>query len=75
VLLTQIAAYSLWRLPYVQFRHAPSTHRYGSDDGSAPLHIDAAASAAMLAIDKDARGVFNIAEPGAYASCEGASRA
>jgi len=42
--------------------------------GSAPLHIDAAASAAMLAIDKDARGVFNIAEPGAYASCGKARR-
>jgi hypothetical protein len=42
--------------------------------GSAPLHIDAAASAAMLAIDKGARGVFNIAEPGAYASCDKARR-
>lgn len=53
---------------------------YGADtgtdepSGSAPLHIDAAANAALLAIDKGAPGVFNIAEPNAYASTEKALR-
>lgn len=48
----------------------------GTDEpaGSAPLHVDAAASAAMLAIDTNARGVFNIAEPNAYASSDKARR-
>ena len=31
--------------------------------GSAPLHVDAAAYAALLAVDKGAPGIFNIAEP------------
>jgi nucleoside-diphosphate-sugar epimerase len=32
--------------------------------GSAPLHVDAAAYAAFLAIDHGSHGVYNIAEPG-----------
>ena len=35
--------------------------------GASPLHVDAAAYAAVLAVEKSARGVFNIAEPNAYA--------
>jgi nucleoside-diphosphate-sugar epimerase len=31
--------------------------------GPYPLHVDAAASAALLAVDKGAPGIFNIAEP------------
>ena len=38
--------------------------------GSAPLHVDAAAHAALLAIDRGAPGVYNIAEPSAYAATE-----
>jgi nucleoside-diphosphate-sugar epimerase len=34
--------------------------------GSAPLHVDAAAYAALLAVDRGAPGVFNIAEPNQY---------
>jgi hypothetical protein len=42
----------------------------GSDapTGSAPLHVDAAAYAALLALDRGAPGAFNIAEPNAYAA-------
>ena len=38
--------------------------------GAAPLHVDAAAWAALLAIDRGAPGVYNIAEPNAYAATE-----
>jgi hypothetical protein len=38
------------------------------------LHIDAAASAALLAIEKGARGIYNIAEPNGYLSTEKARR-
>ena len=47
-------------------------HLYGPDTGSevagAPpvVHVDAAASAALLAIDKGQAGIYNIAEPSAY---------
>ena len=34
--------------------------------GSAPLHVDAAAHAALLAIDRGGTGVYNIAGPNAY---------
>jgi nucleoside-diphosphate-sugar epimerase len=55
-------------------------HLYGPNTGSdaagvAPsLHVDAAASAALLAIEKACRGIFNIAEPNAYLSIEKARR-
>jgi nucleoside-diphosphate-sugar epimerase len=47
--------------------HGPGT---GTDapSGSAPLHVDAAAHAALLAIDRGGTGIFNIAEPNAYVS-------
>jgi nucleoside-diphosphate-sugar epimerase len=55
-------------------------HLYGPNTGSdtageAPsLHVDAAASAALLAIEKGRKGIFNIAEPNAYLSIEKARR-
>jgi nucleoside-diphosphate-sugar epimerase len=33
---------------------------------SAPVHVDAAAYAALLAIDRGAPGIFNIAQPNAH---------
>jgi nucleoside-diphosphate-sugar epimerase len=55
-------------------------HLYGPDTGAdraaqAPsLHVDAAASAALLAIGKARPGIYNIAEPCAYLSTEKARR-
>jgi nucleoside-diphosphate-sugar epimerase len=49
---------------------------YGPDTGTdaptgaSPLHVDAAARAALLAIDRGARGVYNIAEPNPYVSVD-----
>jgi nucleoside-diphosphate-sugar epimerase len=42
----------------------------GSEEptGSVPLHVDAAAWAALLAVEKAKRGIFNIAEPSQYVS-------
>jgi nucleoside-diphosphate-sugar epimerase len=50
-------------------------HLYGPNTGfdaaEAPaLHVDAAASAALLAVEKARRGIFNIAEPNDYLSIE-----
>jgi nucleoside-diphosphate-sugar epimerase len=42
--------------------------------GSPPLHVDAAAQAAVLAIDRGAPGVYNIAEPSASVSVAKARR-
>ena len=42
--------------------------------GSPPLHVDAAAMAAVLAMDRGAPGVYNIAEPGPTVSIEKARR-
>ena len=38
------------------------------------LHVDAAAWAAVLAIEKARRGIYNIAEPSGYLSTEKAQR-
>jgi nucleoside-diphosphate-sugar epimerase len=38
--------------------------------GSAPLHVDAAAYAALLAVDKAVTGVFNLAEPNTYVATQ-----
>lgn len=38
--------------------------------GSAPLHVDAAAWAALLTTEKAMPGIFNIAGPNAYVSSE-----
>jgi nucleoside-diphosphate-sugar epimerase len=43
-------------------------------DGSAHVHVDAAAQAALLAIRRGRRGVYNIAEPCVYATSEKAER-
>jgi nucleoside-diphosphate-sugar epimerase len=42
--------------------------------GSPPLHVDAAAMAAVLAIDRGAPGIYNIAEPSPSVSVEKAQR-
>jgi nucleoside-diphosphate-sugar epimerase len=43
----------------------------GTDTGEIPsLHVDAAASAALLAIEKARRGIYNIAEPNTYLSID-----
>jgi len=55
-------------------------HLYGPNTGAdirgdAPsLHVDAAASAALLAIERARRGIYNIAEPNEYLSTEKARR-
>ena len=55
-------------------------HLYGPNTGSnvageAPsLHVDAAASAALLAVEKAHKGIYNIAEPNAYLSIDKARR-
>src|SRR5215469_8964713 len=54
-------------------------HLYGPGTGTntaeAPaLHVDAAASAALLAIEKARRGIYNIAEPSGYLSTVKARR-
>jgi nucleoside-diphosphate-sugar epimerase len=55
-------------------------HLYGPNTGSdiageAPsLNVDAAASAAVLAIEKVRKGIFNLAEPNPYLSIEKARR-
>jgi nucleoside-diphosphate-sugar epimerase len=51
-------------------------HLYGPGTGadqppnSAPLHVDAAAYAALLAVDRGAPGIFNIAEPNQLVTTE-----
>src|SRR5262249_58527188 len=54
-------------------------HLYGPGTGAstseAPaLHVDAAAAAAVLAVKKAQRGIYNIAEPSGYLSTEKAQR-
>ena len=54
-------------------------HLYGPGTGAstaeAPaLHVDAAAAAAVLALGKAQRGIYNIAEPSGYLSTEKAQR-
>ena len=54
-------------------------HLYGPGTGAgtaeAPaLHVDAAAAAAVLALEKARRGIYNIAEPSGYLSTEKARR-
>jgi nucleoside-diphosphate-sugar epimerase len=49
--------------------HGPGT---GADAprGPVPLHVDAAAYAALLAVERGAPGVFNVAEPNAHVATE-----
>lgn len=42
--------------------------------GAAPLHVDAAAYAALLAVERGAPGIYNIAEPNAYVATDKARR-
>ena len=55
-------------------------HLYGPGTGFdtahnfAPLHVDDAAHAALLTVQRDALGVFNVAEPNDYVSSEKAER-
>jgi nucleoside-diphosphate-sugar epimerase len=42
--------------------YGPGTGR-DRPTGSAPLHVDAAAHAALLAVERGEAGIFNIAEP------------
>jgi len=55
-------------------------HLYGPGTGAAAageaptLHVDAAASAALLAIEKAHGGIYNVAEPNGYLSTENARR-
>jgi nucleoside-diphosphate-sugar epimerase len=55
-------------------------HLYGPNTGAdgtpepPSLHVDAAASAALLAIERARRGIYNIAEPNGYLSTEKARR-
>jgi len=52
--------------------YGPAT---GADAAEIPsLHVDAAASAALLAIKKARRGIYNIAEPSGYLSTDKARR-
>jgi hypothetical protein len=47
----------------------------GADRAEAPvLHVDAAAAAALLTIEKARAGIYNIAEPSGYLSIEKAQR-
>jgi nucleoside-diphosphate-sugar epimerase len=49
----------------------------GSDDASGktmPLHVEAAAWAALLAVENSAIGIFNVAEPNPHVSSEKAAR-
>jgi nucleoside-diphosphate-sugar epimerase len=47
----------------------------GADAGETPsLHVDAAAWAALLAVEKVGSGIYNIAEPNAYLSTDKARR-
>jgi nucleoside-diphosphate-sugar epimerase len=47
----------------------------GADRAEAPaLHVDAAAAAALLALEKARAGIYNIAEPSGYLSIEKARR-
>jgi nucleoside-diphosphate-sugar epimerase len=53
--------------------YGPGTGR-DTAQGASPLHVDAAAWAALLAVQRAKRGTFNIAEDGAEVSSEKAKR-
>lgn len=53
--------------------HGPGTGADGPR-GDVPLHVDAAAHAALLAIDRGAPGIYNIAEPNERVSTDKARR-
>jgi len=53
--------------------YGPGTWQ-ASAEGPAPLHVDAAAHAALLAVTRGAPGVYNIAEDDGYAAIDKARR-
>jgi nucleoside-diphosphate-sugar epimerase len=53
--------------------YGPGTGR-DAPAGSAPLHVDAAAHAALLAIERGTAGIFNIAEDSGFVSIAKARR-
>lgn len=53
--------------------YGPGTGR-NAPQGDAPVHVDAAAQAALLAIDHGAPGIYNIAEPNALVATDKARR-
>jgi nucleoside-diphosphate-sugar epimerase len=55
------------------YLYGPGTHA-DKPGATAPLHVDAAAYAALLAIDRGSPGVFNIAAPNSYATTTKAAR-
>jgi nucleoside-diphosphate-sugar epimerase len=54
--------------------YGPGTGADTPPSGRAPLHVDAAASAALLAIEKGQPGIYNIAEPNGYLTADKARR-
>lgn len=54
--------------------YGPGTGADAPLSGSAPLHVDAAAQAALLAVATGSPGIFNLAEPNRYVSSEKARR-
>jgi len=52
--------------------YGPGTGK-NAPDGSAPVHVDAAAFAALLALEPGATGIFNIAERGGVVTTERAT--
>jgi nucleoside-diphosphate-sugar epimerase len=53
--------------------YGPGTGR-DAPQGAAPVHVDAAAQAALLAIDRGAPGIYNIAEPNDLVATDKARR-
>jgi nucleoside-diphosphate-sugar epimerase len=53
--------------------YGPGTHTTVRPD-VAPLHVDAAAEAALLAVDRGSPGIFNIAEPDRHVASDKAMR-
>lgn len=49
--------------------YGPGTIHDGPS-GHVPVHVDAAASAALLAVEKHATGTFNVADPNGYAATD-----
>jgi nucleoside-diphosphate-sugar epimerase len=59
----------------LRYGHLYGPHTGADVAGEMPsLHVDAAASAALLAIEKARPGIYNIAEPNGYLSIEKARR-
>jgi nucleoside-diphosphate-sugar epimerase len=53
--------------------YGPNTGRAVADNVPSPLHVDAAAAAAWVAVDKG-KGIYNVAEPNAFVRTDKAKR-